>query len=128
MAVKSTGGHAARDYWEDWGLVLLMTAFLAGPIAFGLNLQIGYATVKWACSRDQRFVLTAIAIVMLGVTIAGSWIGWSCYQKLRGASDRGATHADRSYFLAIISIGLNAVIGLWIGLTIVPHFILSPCE
>jgi hypothetical protein len=123
------GGREARDYWEEWGLVLLMTSLLSGPLAFGLNLQLGYAVVKWACASDQRFVPTLIAAVMFGVTLWAAWLAWSCLRQLRdGAHEHGGTMMDRSYFLSLLALGLNGILALLIAVTAVSHFVLSPCE
>jgi len=122
------GGHEARDYWEDRGLVLLWTAMLAGPVAFALNHQVGYALVKWACSREQRFVLTLVSLICFALALWGAYIGWGCLAQVRDADDRGGTLVDRSYFMALVAIGLDLLLGLLIVLTAFPQFILSPCQ
>jgi hypothetical protein len=122
------GGHEARDYWEDWGLVLLWTSMLAGPLAFGLNLQVGYALVKWACSREQEFLLVLVAVLALGTAAGGAWLGWSCLTKLRDADEQGGRLIDRSYFMAVVAIGLNLLLMLQILASAFPTIVLSPCE
>lgn len=122
-------GHEARDYWEDWGLVLLWTSMLSGPVAFAVNLQVGYALVKWACSREQTFLLPLVALMALALTGLGAWLGWSCLVKVREAADEeGGSVIDRSYFMAVVAIGLNALLALWILTTMFPQAVLSPCE
>jgi hypothetical protein len=123
------GGHEARDYWEDWGLVLLWTSMLAGPVAFAFNLQVGYALVKWACSREQEFLLTLVAAIAFGLAGWGAWLGWTCLVKVRGAAEeQGGRQIDRSYFMALIAIGLNLLLALWIVTSAFPQLVLSPCE
>jgi hypothetical protein len=122
-------GHEAREYWDDWGLVLLWTSMLSGPLAFGLNLQIGYALVKWACSRDQTFVLSLVAGITLTGALAGAWLGWFCLVKVRDAAEEeGGRLIDRSYFMAVVAVGLNLLLALLIVTSSVPQFLLSPCE
>lgn len=119
----------ARDYWDDGGLVLLWSAMLAGPVAFGFHLQVGYALVKWACSRDARWTLSAVALAALALALAGAWLGWVCLARVRGIADeRGGTTVDRSYFMAQVAIGLNLLIALFILNSAFPRFLLSPCE
>ena len=102
---------------------------LLGPLAWGLNLQIGYATVKWACSRNHPSVLTLISAATLAVTCAAAWIGWTCFAKVHhAADDAGGTIIDRSYFMAVMAIALNALLAVEIATSAVSHFILSPCE
>ena len=123
------GGHEARDYWEDWGLVLLWTSMLAGPLAFALNLQVGYALVKWACSREQEFLLVVVALLAVATAAGGAWLGWSCLVKVRdGANEQGGRLVDRSYFMAVVAIGLNLLLMLQIVTSAVPTIVLSPCE
>lgn len=123
------GGHEARDYWEHRGLVLLWASMLAGPLAFALNLQVGYALVKWACSREQEFLLTLVAVLAFALTASGAWLGWTCLIKVRDAADeQGGRLVDRSYFMAVVAIGLNALLALWIVAATFPQIVLSPCE
>lgn len=118
-----------RDYWDDRGLVWLWTSFLAGPLAFALNIQFGYAAVKWACSHDQRFVPAIIAVAMLTATLSAAWIGWWCLQQVRSRADeRGGSRVDRSFFMAVLAVGLNLLIAMVITATVVSGMILSPCE
>jgi hypothetical protein len=123
------GRDQAQDYWENRGLLLLWTSMLAGPVAFGLNLQIGYALVKWACSREQAFVLTVVAAVTFAAAIAGAALGWSCFGEVRSEADeQGGRVIDRSYFMALVAIGLNLLLALLIATSAVHQFIVSPCE
>jgi len=122
------GGHEARNYWEHSGLILLWTSMLAGPVAFAINLQVGYALVKWACSREQTFLLPLVAVIALALTAWGGWLGWTCLVKVRAADEQGGTIQDRSYFMAMVAIGLNAILALWILTTMFPQAVLSPCE
>lgn len=122
-------GHEARGYWDDRGLVLLWTSMLAGPAAWSLNLQVGYALVKWACSRGQELLLTIVATATFAVALAGAYLGWSCLQKVRGAAiAQGGTVVDRSYFLAVVAVGLDLLLALLIALSAFPQLVLSPCE
>ena len=122
-------GGEARGYWDDWGLVLLWTSALTGPIAWGLNLQVGYALVKWACSREQTFVLVVLSAATFALALAGAWLGWSCLQRLRDVADeQGGRVVDRSYFLAVVAIGLNLLLALLIATSAYHPLFLSPCE
>jgi hypothetical protein len=125
MAVET---DLSRDYWEERGLALLWFAVLAGPAALFVNLFAGYALVKWACASGHTFVLTAIDIAMLGLSLAGAWVGWTCRERLRDATEFGGRIIDRSYFLAIVGIGVALINALLIVMQAYPHFLLSPCE
>jgi hypothetical protein len=125
MAVET---YPSRDYWEQRGLVLLWFAVLAGPAALFANQFAGYALVKWACGSGHTCVLTGIDIAMLGLALAAAWVGWTCRERLPDATEFGGRIIDRSYFLAIVGIGLGLISALLIVMQGYPHFLLSPCE
>ena len=122
------GGHAARTYWEDKGLALLVFAFLAPPAAWALDQLISYALVKPVCAADARLVLTAVNGAAFLLVIAGGVTAWSCMTKARDGAEDGPRQVDRSYFMAMVALGFNVLVGLLIVLATVPHFVLSPCE
>jgi hypothetical protein len=123
------GGHEARDYWEHVGLALLLGGLIAGPVGWFLDLQVSYAIVKWTCEHDRQWVLLLVPAGSFAIVAAGSWFSWSCLLKLRSqAIDGGATMVDRSYFLAVTGLGLNALFALLILASLVPRIVLGPCE
>jgi hypothetical protein len=123
------GGHEARSYWEHVGLMMLVGGLLIGPFAWFLDLQISYAAVKWACENNKRGLILAVPIGSLTLLGAGTWMSWSSWIKLRpSALQEGARMEDRSYFLAISGLALNAVFALLILTSIGPRYFLSPCE
>lgn len=123
------GGHTARDYWEHIGLAKLMGGFLLAPFAWLLDLQVSYATVKWACAADQREVLLLPPLGSLAIIAFATWLSWSCWTMLRDeASTEGARMQDRSYFLAVAGLAMNAVFALLIVTSYAPRILLSPCE
>lgn len=122
------GGHPARGYWEDRGLMLLWFAVLAAPAAWALDELISYASVKPVCFADARFTLTAINLGALALVAAGALVGRSCLSRLKEASDDGGRQIDRSYFMAVGALGLSALVALLILFATFPHFVLSPCE
>lgn len=123
------GGHTARSYWEHAGLMLLVGGFLLAPLAWLLDLQISYAMLKWACENDRRELVLLMPLGSLGLIAIGSWMSWSCWTKLREvANQHGGRMEDRSYFLAVAGLAMNAVFGLLILTSLVPRYFLSPCE
>lgn len=118
----------ASSYWEEQGFLLLVASFLSGPFALALNLGAGYALVKPACASGNAAILTAVAAVSLTMVIAGTWIGWSCLTRAGLADSDGGRREDRSYTMALVAIGLNATIGLFIVTSAIPQFFLSACD
>lgn len=125
MAVDAQEPYA---YWEHRGLMLLWFAVLAGPLAVALNMGAGYALVKWSCATGHAGVLTAISAAALAVALAGAWAGWRCREQLRDATEYGGRIVDRSYFVALVGIGLSLLTALVVVMQAYPHFVLSPCE
>jgi hypothetical protein len=122
-------GRETVEYWERRGLVLLGTSLLAGVVAWGLSLEIGYALVKWACRRQQPYILAAVPGAGLAVVVAAAAIGWSCFAKARAIADeRGGTLVDSSFFVAQVVVGLNLLLALMILTWVLLPFMLSPCE
>jgi hypothetical protein len=118
-----------RGYWEHGGLLLLWTAMLAGPIAGALNLQLGYALVKWACATGRTSVLIVMTFGTLAIAIVGAALGWWSLEKIgAAANEQGGRTTDRSYFLAMVAIGFNLLLALLTLFWAVPPFVLSPCE
>jgi hypothetical protein len=123
------GGHAARTYWEDTGLAKLLGGFLLAPFAWLLDLQVSYAAVKWACAADRREVLFLFPLGSLSLIAFATWMSWSCWKMLRDrANAEGASIEDRSYFLAVAGLGMNAIFALMIVTSAVGRYYLSPCE
>ena len=123
------GSHAARDHWEHVGLAKLVGGILLPPFAWLLDLQASYATVKWACAADSRWVLLVLPLGSLALVAIGAWWSWSCWTMLKDdATLEGARMQDRSYFLALGGLAMSAVFFLLIVVSFVPRYFLSPCE
>ncbi len=123
------GAHEAQHYWEDVGLTMLVVSFLLAPFAWLLDLQVSYAMVKWACENDARWMLLLTPFGSLALIGVSTWMAWSCWTKLRGVGQpQGARMEDRSYFLALAALAMNAIFALLIITSFAPRYFLSPCE
>jgi hypothetical protein len=116
MAVTS---GAARGHWAG---------ILAGPFAFLLNLQINYMLVDLVCQEGYRFVLHAVALACLLLTVGGAFLSWRLWHET-GAEWPGdlAGPVARGRFMAFWGLLSNSlfffvVLGQWI-----PIFVLNPC-
>jgi hypothetical protein len=124
MEPLSAAGHE-----QPRALVALWTAFLAGPVAWALNQGIGYAVMKPVCGAANAPMLWLIAVVTLAIGAAGGAVAFRHLRALRAiAHDNGRRIVDRSYFLAAVALALNALIALLIVTSVIPQFLLSPCE
>lgn len=127
MAVSAS--RTQREYWNARGLALLWGAMAAGPLAWIFNQGVGYALMKPVCAGAAAYVLWLIAGASFVMAGAGAFIGWRCLHALRAtATEDGGAVPDRSYFVAIVAIGLDLLIALLIVTSLFPQFFLSPCE
>jgi hypothetical protein len=119
----------ARQYWDDIGLVKLLVGVFVGPFAWGLNLTINYSLVKWACGAERGAVLTLVSVIALITVVAGFAVSWRCWTRLHDKADlQGARVVDRSYFLALVGLSLNALFALLILTGVFLHGVVNPCE
>jgi len=65
--------HEDREYWDHTGLAKLIAGFLLAPFAWLLDLQVSYATVKWACAANQRAVLFLLPLGSLALIGFATW-------------------------------------------------------
>ena len=119
---------ATMSYWDTKGLALLWVSFFAGPIAWILNQGIGYAVMKPVCRDADVSALWLIGGLTFVLACLGAWTATRCMLMLRGANDAGGRVIDRSYFVAIVAIGMDSLIALLIVTSVIPQFLLSPCE
>jgi hypothetical protein len=118
----------AREYWDDRGLALLWASLLLGPFAVALDLLIGYALVKPLCASGDPEMLRAVSLGALAATGISTALGISCFTRLRRtAVEDGGRVIDRSYFTALVAIGLNVLCALLI-LTAAGARIVMSCE
>jgi len=113
---------------NDLDAAWLVAACFAGPAGWAFTQGAGYAVVKPVCAGGNPYVLGLIALVGLMVTGAGAWLAWRRSSSLRAvAVDNGGRDIDRSHFLAMIAVALNALIALLIITTLASQ-LWSRCE
>lgn len=121
-------GQVSR-YWDDVGLMKLIGGLLLAPLAWLIDLQMSYVLVKWACAADQRMLILVPPVGSFALIAVATWMSGSSWLRLRRhAREDGGALEDRSYFLAVTGLALNAVFGLLILTSMVPRYFLSPCE
>jgi cytochrome c oxidase subunit 1 len=122
--------NAYSYYMFLFGGVLLFGALVTNTgSAWLLDMQVSYSMVKWVCENDSRAILLAIPVASLALVAAAAWMAWSsCARLRRSANEEGSGPLDRSYFLALSGLGMSALFALLLLVSIVPRFVLSPCE
>jgi hypothetical protein len=71
-------------------LGLPWAGIFAGPAAWAVNTQLGYALVPWVCASKAN-VIAPLAAIMALVALGGAWASWL---GMPGAElDSGGSHA-----------------------------------
>lgn len=103
-------------------------AFLGGPFAVLLNLEVSYAMVDWACLTSNDWSLHVVHFASFALAVGAAWLGRSLWKRIsddRPDARRGST--SRSRFLA----AMGALGGLLFPLVILAQWmtvmILGPC-
>jgi len=96
--------------------VALWSGIFAGPIAWGIDLQLRYALVPWACATGRMGTLTLISIPLLLVSLSGGLLSW-----------RGMQSDERSRFMGLSGLALSLAFSLTIVAMTIPDFILRRC-
>jgi hypothetical protein len=94
----------------------LTLALTLGALAWIVNQGVGYPLVKVVCANGETTLLTIVSASALVMAGFGSWYG------------ARARRRERHRFLAVIAVGFNALVVLFIVLTAVFPLLLSPCE
>lgn len=106
-----------------------LAGVLAGPVAFLLNLQIGYMLVPWACHRSNTIPIHVTMLACLALALGGSLLSWRDWRRIGEQwPDEGAGAVARSRFLAALGVMTGALFALVIIAQWIPSFILSPCQ
>jgi hypothetical protein len=110
------------------GLLKLLGGLLLPPLAWFLDLQTSYATVRWACHHHSRILLLLVPLGSLGVIVLATWLSWSSWSDLRDGADLGGgTVPDRSAFVAVIGLLMGATFAFLVLLTFAARWVLNPC-
>lgn len=94
----------------------LVLALTLGALGWVVNQGVGYPLVKVVCANGEKSLLTIVSASALAMALLGCWSG------------ARARRRERHRFLATIAIGFNALVLLFVLMTVVFPFLLSPCE
>jgi hypothetical protein len=94
----------------------LVLALTLGALGWVVNQGVGYPLVKVVCANGEKSLLTIVSASALVMAVLGCWFG------------ARARRLERHRFLATIAIGFNALVLLFVLMTAVFPFLLSPCE
>jgi hypothetical protein len=116
----------------------LWAGVIGAPMAWGVQLQIGYALVPWVCEHGHHYLLHLTTIVFALTSIV---CGFVCYryrnppghvgsESPRSPSHTGSEQEDvpgRTYFLAILGALSSGLFALVIIAQGIASFFIDPC-
>jgi hypothetical protein len=109
-----------RRGWPSAGLFL-------GPAGWGLNTQLGYAAVPWACGNGINIIPVIAAVAMLPA-LYGAWLSWRAFGPESWTAPENPQGGRPHHLLA----GVGVLVGLLFALTILTQaaaaFVLHGCE
>lgn len=122
-------GLPATDRQRRWlSPLALWTGILAGPIAWALDLSIGYALVQSTCASRRQPLLHAMTAAALAGVAAGAMVSFTA---LRTAGDRpedGGEPRQRARFMALLGLASAALFATAIAALAVPRWVLDACR
>jgi hypothetical protein len=106
-----------------------LAAFIGGPVAVLVSMQVKYVFVPWACSHGTStmlHVITAAGLLLAAASAASSLHEWRAAGG--GWPDDEAGPRGRSRFLGMLALLLSVASLIVIVAQWVPELILSPCQ
>jgi len=106
----------------------LWAGLLSGPTAWGLDLGVSYALVKWACVAHRDDVLRLLPVGALAVVAGGALLSWQALRAATGEPDDGGTPRQRARFMAVLGLLSSALFALAIVAGAIPRWMLDACQ
>jgi hypothetical protein len=106
----------------------LWAGLLSGPTAWGLDLGVSYALVKWACAADGGNTLRLMSVAALAMVAGGALVSWQALRTARGEPGDGGTPRQRAHFMAVLGLTSSALFALAIVAGAVPRWMLDACQ
>ena len=114
---------------ERGRLAVLWAGLLLPPLAFLINLAVGYAFVTRSCDRGDQLLIHLTHLACLLLSLGGAWAAWRAWQA-EGAEwpGQGGGAVGRTRFMAGLGLLTGAMFILVIVAQWIPGFLLSPCQ
>jgi hypothetical protein len=120
---------------EGRGSTLLWVGVLAGPVAWSVEMIVGYGVEEIACSSGTvgeeivgvgvEPIIVLLTLILGAVTGAAGLLAFGCLRRLR--SSEAATSA-RAEWMAIVGIATSAIFLIMILVNLFSLVVLGVCE
>ena len=124
-----TEEHEAHGSLTGWRPIAAQWfAVLAGPLAWALGLNAGYAFVRVACVRDSMLPLHLVSLFTLLLALAGGLVAHGIWRRTgeEGPGEGGGA-LSRSRFMGLIGLLASGLFSLAIIAQWVAVLFLDPC-
>jgi hypothetical protein len=118
--MSATIAHRAKHGMSGAGL-------FAGPAAWAINTQVGYAAVPWACPRSD-VVIAVIAVLMACVALAGAYLSWRAWRPAPLTPEEQAAGGRPYRMLALAGVGSGILFAVLILAQAAGTLFLHACE
>jgi len=114
------------DMTSDSRPAMLWAAWLAGPVAWTLHLNLSYVLVPWVCASGAPAVLHLVTLGSLLIAGVGAAMAWRVWRRSTEARPEPPA-ATRTRFMAIAGLLSAAYFVTVIVAQAVPVFLVPPC-
>ncbi len=106
------------------GIFAQWAGVLAGPVAWALDLVVGYSRVKFTCGSPRMWHLHAFTLLALVIIGGGAWAAWRTLAETPGSAPTdGGTPVDRARFMAILGLAACAFFALAVIAMAIPRWL-----
>jgi hypothetical protein len=105
----------------------LLVGLLLPPLAFLAHLQTTYALVPWVCSSGHKAVLLAAHLLAIALCVGAGMAGWRSWPS-PGPRRGEPEGVEGARLLSISGVIVSAAFAVVIVASMVPTFILGPCD
>lgn len=95
----------------------LWVGVLLPPMAWGADLLVSYALVKWTCGHQATTLLRGITFATLLVIASAGWIGWTAYRE-----------NERAQSMALVGILITALFFVLTIALAIPRWVFNVCQ
>jgi uncharacterized protein YjeT (DUF2065 family) len=106
----------------------LWTSVLAGPAAWGFDLETSYALVHWTCDTRRIGMLHGITLATLVVTGLGGTMAWQAWRRSLDTNVGTSDERARAQFMALLGLGSSLLFATAIVAGSIPRWMLDACQ
>ena len=111
------------------GRVSLWAGVIGAPLVWGLDLQVRFSLVPWACRGGHLTTINVMSLAFLALTVLALVLCWHEWRRVGidvpQGSEGGAV--ARTQFLAALGILTSGFFSIVILLQALPGFFICPC-